>query len=1170
MKSMATDQTLPIAALRSRATVTRYRSGVDYFQKKLVKLKSKLAQRYSFTVQGSQAYEVSIAWSMKQNQGLLEVTCTCPDSKDKMEICKHIIASTYHLLELREEFYLWQRCLDVVQVKHVDPYDVGKNQPDATKLKKNLERTLRLRNIQHALAESKTKNLSFIFAGANPQPTIEVWYELQGRFPGDARWPAVKLVRSTAGDLTKPDLRLKTLSIKPDETGVRSIAYDNKDDFDLVYNLAAANNPIFYTADNWTNVSKTDLFSLPRRRCSDFLRKIIATRRGLFVAPQPGGKEAQEKSVGLFESSAGRWTTRFWLAPSADQNLWDLKAAFCQTDGQRRIDLNAVAYITRPGLAVLHTGEVIFFDESAAAVNLFLLEISRAPIQGTLDELKQIIIKLMCSVPQTDLDMEQSFAEYAVSPPLRPKISLLRSGEFDDGDVIPVIVSMSYGERDFSPFDPNLGWHEELKESERIQIYHRDLTAEGHWLKATQRTCSELRFEKNSPPHFNAVLERTKVVSVVLKAMELGWAVELQGKKVNAVKDFDIKVSSGIDWFDVSVKANIGGSPLSDHDLVRILRGRQRFTTLADGTWALDSSEKLRRNAAILEQFALDNCLGAFRIPRLHALLLDLEEDRQGQVKFDGGIEAFLSAIKTLQTPTPATPGPEFKGTLRPYQALGLGWLRALRDTQIGGCLADDMGLGKTIQVLAHIGEHYAARAAKALPLDQDQTKTKRQQTSTQAGNTEPMRPSLLVVPRSLVFNWQREAQKFVPHLRINELNNATKTSIFSLIKKSDVIVATFAMTRTQLETLKDIEFEYLILDEAQNIKNASSLIARSVKLLKAKHRLALSGTPVENHLSDLSSIFEFLNPGLCAAKGFHQSFEKLGQTPEGQHMLRRLLNPFILRRTKTEVLKDLPAKTESILYCDLGDEERRFYDKLAESVRANLVDEIKTVGIAKAQIHILSALTRLRQAACDRRLIEPKKPLAVGTKLDLLADRIKELTDDGQKTVVFSQFTEFLGLAKHRLEQEKISYCYLDGKTKDRQREVDRFNEDPGVTVFFVSLKSGGVGLNLTSASHCFLLDPWWNPAAEAQAIARLHRIGQRRPVFAYRLIGRGTVEEKILQLQDLKRGLAEAIINGQGAGDFAGENSAEGGANDGRTATPADAGPRGITIKDLELLLG
>jgi superfamily II DNA or RNA helicase len=802
--------------------------------------------------------------------------------------------------------------------------------------------------------------------------------------------------------------------------------------------------------------------------------------------------------------------------------------------------------MTQPGIAVLHTGEIIFFHECAPAIIVILLEISRGPIQGSAEDLKLIILNLMTKVPRGDLELEQSFAAYGDAPPVKPKISLLRSGEFDDGVHIPAVVAMTYGEKSFSPFDPNIGWAEvpagSQARNDKTMVYHRDMLMEDHWLETTQEACGEIKFCEDGPPHFNAVIERERVVSVMLKAIELGWAVELQGKKVKAPKDIDIKVSSGIDWFDVKVTADLGDGPLGEDDLLRLLRGRQTFTTLADGSVVINTSQELQRNAAILERFANEDGTGTFRIPKLHALLLELEEERLGKAKLDGGIHEFLESVKKLQTPTAVKPGPEFQGVLRPYQAQGLGWLKTLRDTKFGGCLADDMGLGKTIQVLAHLGEHYGTAGRPA--------KTKK----------TLMKPSLLVVPRSLVFNWQREAAKFAPGLRMGELNHETKAGLAGLIKKCDVIVATYAMTRTQLETLKDIDFEFVILDEAQAIKNASSQIARSVKVLKAEHRLALSGTPVENHLSDLTSIFEFINPGLCAAKGFQKSMTKLGETPEGRVMLGRLLKPFILRRTKTEVLKDLPAKTETIIYCDLSAEEQDFYNRLSESVRANLQAEIKAVGIAKAQIHILSALTRLRQAACDRRLIAAKKNLSVGTKIDLLLDRVKELSSEGQKTVVFSQFTQFLALAKQRLDDEKIPYCYLDGQTKDRQRVVDQFNCDHSVPVFFVSLKAGGVGLNLISASHCFLLDPWWNPAAEAQAIDRLHRIGQQNPVFAYRLIGRGTVEEKILQLQDQKRGLADAVINGQGT-----EN-----ADEGRESEYTDAAPRSITMKDLQLLLG
>ncbi len=321
-----------------------------------------------------------------------------------------------------------------------------------------------------------------------------------------------------------------------------------------------------------------------------------------------------------------------------------------------------------------------------------------------------------------------------------------------------------------------------------------------------------------------------------------------------------------------------------------------------------------------------------------------------------------------------------------------------------------------------------------------------------------------------------------------------------------------------------------MILDEAQAIKNARTESAKAARLLQAKHRLALSGTPVENHLGELWSLFEFLNPGMLGAASVFQLSTSAARTPdeETRMLLSRALRPFILRRTKQQVAKELPEKLEQTIYCEMEDSQRRQYNELRDFYRASLLEKIDSVGLKRAKIQILEALLRLRQAACHPALInvesDHNQPSA---KLDLLMPQLAEVIEEGHKALVFSQFTSFLALVRRRLEEQGIAYEYLDGKTRDRQAPVERFQNDPSSKLFLISLKAGGQGLNLTAAEYVFLLDPWWNPAVEAQAIDRAHRIGQSRRVFAYRLITRDTVEEKVLALQATKRELADAIIN-------------------------------------------
>jgi SNF2 family DNA or RNA helicase len=381
------------------------------------------------------------------------------------------------------------------------------------------------------------------------------------------------------------------------------------------------------------------------------------------------------------------------------------------------------------------------------------------------------------------------------------------------------------------------------------------------------------------------------------------------------------------------------------------------------------------------------------------------------------------------------------------------------------------------------------------------------------------------------VFNWKQEAARFAPDLRVLDHTGTGRLKPGSHFNDHDVILTTYGTLRNDITEFRDHTFDYAILDEAQAIKNAASQSAKATRLIQAHHRLALSGTPVENHLGELASLFEYLNPGMLghvSASGKADFDLRRSAGEEAAALVARALRPFILRRTKEQVAKDLPEKTEQTIYCDLEPPQRKLYDELRDHYRQTLLGRVDRDGIKKAQIQILEALLRLRQAACHPGLIDKARHAKDSSaKLDVLLPQLREVFDEGHKTLVFSQFTSLLAIVKDRLDTEKIPYVYLDGRTRDRQARVEQFQTDPNCKVFLISLKAGGLGLNLTAADYVFLLDPWWNPAVEAQAIDRAHRIGQTRPVFAYRLIARDTVEEKVLQLQNQKRALADAIIN-------------------------------------------
>jgi SNF2 family DNA or RNA helicase len=447
---------------------------------------------------------------------------------------------------------------------------------------------------------------------------------------------------------------------------------------------------------------------------------------------------------------------------------------------------------------------------------------------------------------------------------------------------------------------------------------------------------------------------------------------------------------------------------------------------------------------------------------------------------------------------------------LRPYQRQGVAWLQFLRENRFGGILADEMGLGKTLQTLAFIQSCHTNRKLSG--------------------------PVLIVCPTSLVFNWVAEAKKFTPELKVLALHGAGRHERFKEIAQSNLIITTYALIRRDAERYRELEFDTLVLDEAQHIKNRQTQNALAVKALRADHRLVLTGTPLENSVLDLWSIFDFLMPGyLGSATDFRERYEQPITRDKDQAVQARLgrrLRPFILRRLKTEVAKDLPAKLEQVSFCELTDEQAEIYKQVLAVSRKEVMAAVGAQGLAKSKMIVLNALLRLRQICCDLRLLKIESaPFTDDSsgKLAMFSELLEEAIDGGHRVLVFSQFVSMLTLLKERLTADTIEFCYLDGATTNRGAVVERFQGNANIPVFLISLKAGGVGLTLTGADTVVHFDPWWNPAVEDQATDRAHRIGQTRVVTSYKLIARGTVEEKILALQQRKRAIIKATLGGE-----------------------------------------
>ena len=610
---------------------------------------------------------------------------------------------------------------------------------------------------------------------------------------------------------------------------------------------------------------------------------------------------------------------------------------------------------------------------------------------------------------------------------------------------------------------------------------------------------------------YEVSIDTARFVEAVPKLQDLGWELWVRGSRLRRAGGLKVRVESDIDWFGVSLDVDVEGIGAELPELLRALREAQPFVRLTDGSMGLVLPEWLaqhRRLATLGKPGKPDGKFGEFgddalRVPRAAAPLLDAMLATLPDVEIDAALRKLRTQLATATEIKPRTEPRSFRGALRPYQREGLGWFRFLDEVGLGGCLADDMGLGKTVQVLALL-------AARRAP-----------------------RPSLVIAPKTVVFNWLDEARRFAPQLRVLDYTGPDRAARRAAAAEVDLIVTSYPILRLDCGELSSWELEYVILDEAQAIKNPDARVTEAARLLRARRRLALTGTPVENHLGDLASILEFLNPGLTDSSSALRAL--LAASPEGAAELAplsRALRPFLLRRTKEQVLPDLPTRTEQVLRCELGADQRRQYSELLAHYRAALLPQVARDGMARSTMHVLEALLRLRQAACHPGLLDRKHAHAASAKLDTLLEHMTEATESGHKALIFSQFTSFLALLRARLDADHVPYEYLDGQTRDRKARVTRFQTDLSCKLFLISLKAGGSGLNLTAADYVYLLDPWWNPAVEAQAIDRSHRSGQTRPVLAYRLIAEDTIEDKILELQARKRQLADGIFADDGGG--------------------------------------
>ena len=603
--------------------------------------------------------------------------------------------------------------------------------------------------------------------------------------------------------------------------------------------------------------------------------------------------------------------------------------------------------------------------------------------------------------------------------------------------------------------------------------------------------------------------------------------LEEQGWQIRMDKSFGISVQSPDHWYvdlnevaDGNYEVQVGFE-LSDRRinilpfLLDHLRGgiSSEFLQLDDGRRIPIPEDRLEMlTASLLELFdrkAVKGNAESLEIPWIRAMEL---------VRFQT-LENFAAALpETLQeksarlaqvtNPSKVRKPKALQADLRDYQQLGLNWLQLLRDCGFGAVLADDMGLGKTVQALAHILVEKAAGRMDA--------------------------PCLIIAPTSVLYNWEAEAKKFAPSLKVHVSHGSDRADHFENFAEYDLIVTSYPLLARDGEELLKHRFHLLILDEAQFIRNHKTIAARVVRLFDAHQRIALTGTPLENNLDELWSLFSFVLPGLL---GTHGVFRKVFRTPiekEGRVIARRVLArriaPFVLRRTKDEVVKELPPKTEMIQHIELTLEQKELYETVRAGMEDRVREAVKEKGLARSHIIVLDALLKMRQVCCHPQLLqlEAAQEITQSAKLQALNEMLSEMIPEGRRVLIFSQFTSMLKLIEEMLQEQNIDYVQITGQTQDRKTPVARFQAGE-VPVFLISLKAGGTGLNLTAADTVIHFDPWWNPAAENQATDRAYRIGQDKPVFVYKLIASGTVEETILDMQERKKDFIDGLLGDQ-----------------------------------------
>ena len=1051
------------------APLTKQR-GRSYFVSGAVRLIEGDADHVVATVQGSRRYDVEIS----AGEVLVDTSCTCPFFSRDYEPCKHIWATA---LAAEQKGYvgiardLADDDFDPVIEREFPSKEPGRleKRPVGADWKYDLQKlraAVGSRESQSRTAETSERQLVYLIDIDNSVDTQKLIVEIARRErKKDGSWGKLKTSKLYGRDI-------HTLQ---DETDRRILAI-----------LFGVRQEVTYGYSAYDYESSGAYFTLPETLWDLVLPLMCSTGHCFFQR-----QDAVDERIPVQWDPREPWEFVIEVTSEPHRERYNING-FLQR-GETRIDVMTPELLI-PGALMSYEQTVARINDHGAFDWITLLR-ERGPLSVPQPERDLFLEDFLRFPRRPELILPEELKFETCAPPPKPRL-VVKPGEPRLWDARPRLT----GELLFD-YEGVIVEHgrpgDAIYNKEARQLLNRDLNAEA----SAAKRLSQLGLRKDrwrETSKFDLYPELLpKAVRILTQE---AWRIEAEGKLYRAAANVRMEVISGVDWFELGGIAEFGDVTVSVPKLLRALKHGEDTVRLDDGTFGIVPEEWMKKYRLLAELGTMEQ--NRIRFTRPQAGLLDALLAAE-PVKIDAAFDRIRRELQEFSGVEPAHPPPGFTGELRHYQREGLGWLLFLQRFGFGGCLADDMGLGKTVQVLALLESRRALRAKK--------------------GNDPAA--SLVVVPRSLVFHWKAEAVRFTPKLRILDHTGALRSKPGEHFEDYDVVLTTYGTLRRDALHFKDQTFDCCILDEAQAIKNSGTLSAKAARLLKAKHRLAMSGTPVENHLGELWSLFEFLNPGMLGSASVFGAVRQ-DASAATRNVLARALKPFILRRTKGEVARELPAKVEQTIFCDLKPPERKMYNELRDYYRTRLLKNNGEQPAGRVKFQALEALLRLRQAACHVGLIDKNKTGESSAKLETLFAQLEQVLEEGHKTLVFSQFTSLLALVRNRLDRDKIPYVYLDGKTRDREARVEQFQHDESTRIFLISLKAGGLGLNLHAAEYVYLLDPWWNPAVEAQAIDRAHRIGQTRQVFAYRLIARDTVEEKVLALQRTKRDLADAII--------------------------------------------